>query len=132
MTSWLVQMNQISSTARFINKCDVIDIQFDNGHSREVYLVTSIEDRQRGLSHLPSLETDGMLFAFAAPSLVPFNMSDMLFDVDIAWYDYQGNLLKMTSCSAGLTTPVCSPEAFSYVLEAPVGTIPTTNLKVRY
>jgi len=132
MMNWSEQMQSLMDTASFISRCDVIDIHFDNGHVREVYLASKVEDRQQGLAGLPSLDTDGMLFVFASPSYVPFDMSNMLFDLEIAWYDHQGTLLATKLCHPGDTVPVCSPQSFSYVLEAPVGTIPTTNLKVRY
>jgi len=130
---WSEQMNTLLDLAGFLAQRDVIDIHFAGNHTREVFVASRLEDRVRGLSHQPNLQVDGMIFIFQSPSHVPFSMKDMAFDIDLSWYDSEGKLLGMRSCSAGSTEPVAcpSPIPFSYVLEAPVGTIPYSDLKVK-
>lgn len=131
-STWAMKMESLMSEAFLANRCDVIDIHFDGGHTREVYLASDMAMRRRGLSHVSSIGTDGMLFTYPVPSFVPFTMKDMSIDLDVAWYTSKGDLIQMRSLKAGSETPECSPVPFSYVLEAPVDTIPKSNLRVRF
>lgn len=123
-------MQAAMDTARYLHNCDVLDIAFVNGDSMEVYVAYTLEQRQRGLASLSSLDLEGMLFIFDEPSFAPFTASKMLMDIDIAWYDEHGGLLQFKTAVAGTAALYC-PHPFSYVLEAPVGTIPSSNLKLR-
>lgn len=131
MLDWQTQMDALCSTARFLSTCNVIDVAFANGERREVYVAISPEERQQGLAEVASLDLDGMLFFYATPSFVPFTMAKMMMDLDIAWYNESGELLKFGTFQAGSQEPLFCSAAFSYVLEAPAGTLPKSNLKVR-
>lgn len=122
-------MTACVDTARFFADCDVIDIAFENGSTMEVYVAVSVEQRSRGLASISSLDLDGMLFFYQTPSYVPFTAEKMLMDIDVAWYDRSGALLQLMTAKAGQGAMYC-PRAFSYVLEAPVGTIPASALKL--
>jgi uncharacterized membrane protein (UPF0127 family) len=122
-------MDATVETARFFADCDVIDISFNNGTSMEVYVAVSAEQRSRGLANISSLDLDGMLFYYQRPSYVPFTAEKMLMDIDVAWYDRAGTLLQQMTAEAGMGAMYC-PKAFSYVLEAPVGSIPASDLKL--
>lgn len=129
---WSLKMGRVLSTASFLRSCDVLDISFSNGDVWEVYVVMTQEQRSRGLSDVAFLDLDGMLFCYSAPSYVPFTMKDMAIDLDIAWYDYRGSLLRKSSFAAGFPDPIWGPGGFFYVLEAAAGTIPESDLEVSY
>jgi len=131
MLDWQTQMDALCSTARYFATCNVIDIVFVNGEHREVYVAISPDERQRGLAEVASLDLDGMLFFYANPSFVPFTMAKMMMDLDIAWYNQSGELLKFGTFQAGSQAPLFCQQAFSYVLEAPADTLPQVDLKVR-
>jgi len=124
---WLAELASLS--VRFL---DVITISFTNGASLDVYVPFNLKQRQLGLAGLQSLSgADGMLFVYDSPTYAPFSMIDMLFDLDVAWFDRSGKLLKKGSYKAGDPNPLVCHTAFSYVLECPAGTMPSSDLKVR-
>jgi len=129
---WEHRMAAVCETASFLINCDVIDISFSNGTTREVYVAISKAQRAKGLSCISYVDLDGMLFYYDQPSFVPFTMAKMEIAIDIAWYDATGTLIKLASFEPGYAHPIFCPKAFSYVLEAPAGTIPQSNLKVRH
>lgn len=130
--SWVQAMTAIQTTARSLAYANVLDIEFTNGERREVFVAATPESRALGLAHQPELAVDGMLFVYKTPSYVPFTAVDMRFDMDIAWYDHTGAVLRRLGVVAGDRTALFSPSAFSYVLETPSGNLPEANLKVRY
>lgn len=125
-------MADIQVAARSLAYVDVLDVEFTNGERREVYVATTTESRSQGLANQPELPVDGMLFVYETPSYVPFTATEMQFDMDIAWYDHMGRVLRCLSVPAGDRTALFSPSAFSYVLETASGNLPEANLKVRY
>ena len=129
---WEAQIDKVCALARFFTTCNVIDVSFESGHKMEVYVALSETQRSQGLSRVSEsqLPVDGMLFVFEKPSYAPFGMINMEMDLDIAWYDKSGKLIKFQTVPADYPVPICSPEPFSYVLEAPAGTLPRTNLKL--
>jgi len=127
---WIQAMNAAVDTALFFDDCDVIDIQFADGSAMEVYVAVSPEQRARGLASISSIDLDGMLFFYETPSHVPFTAKKMLMDIDVAWYNQRGHLIQKLVAKAGQGAMYC-PEAFSYVLEAPLGIIPDSSLSVR-
>lgn len=129
---WSSQMHSITSSARFLANCDVLDIHFSDGDTWEVYVAATPDQRRRGLSEVSQLDLAGMLFVYEQPSYVPFVMKHMDMDLDIAWFDSKGTLLKKASFSRNYSAPICCSQEFSYVLEAPIGTIPEANLVVRH
>ena len=130
--SWTQKMADIQAAAHSLACADVLDIEFTNGERREVYVATTSESRSQGLAHQLELAVDGMLFVYETPSYVPFTATEMQFDMDIAWYDHTGKILRRLNVPAGDRTALFSPSAFSYVLETTSGNLPEANLKVRY
>lgn len=124
-------MQTLCETARFLSSCNVLDIYFENGSTLEVYVAASPEQRSAGLANVASIDLDGMLFVYDTPSYVPFTMQKMQMDLDIAWYDRAGTLIQLASYQAGFSDPIFCPKPFTYVLEAPKGTLSEVNLKVR-
>lgn len=122
------KLKEISEDYRFLANLDVLDIKFESGHSMDVYVAMDRRTRSRGLSGLTSLDVDGMLFFFEVATYIPFSMSKMLFDLDIAWYDSDGVLIQKGTYIAGQDEPITCPKSFSYVLETPQGMLPTSNL----
>lgn len=129
--NWNDQMKALQESARLLNKLNVIDVEFSDGSVLEVYIAMTKEERAIGLSTVPYLDVDGMLFYYENASYVPFTMIDMGFDLDIAWFDAAGNVLKSGTFPAGHTDPIFCPYAFSYVIETQAGTLPVSNLKVK-
>ena len=131
MSTWEDQMQAVCDSATKLVLKNVLDISFGDGRSAEVYVAISQEERAQGLANIPTLDLDGMLFCYSSPSFVPYTMADMLIDLDIAWYSADGSLIKLGTFKAGSADALLSPQAFSYVLEAPAGTLLPTCLKVR-
>ena len=130
-TEWSKEMDQVVAAGNLIARSNVFDVPFTNGEHLECLIAISREERMRGLANIASLAVDGMLFVYQVPSYAPFSVKDMLFDLDIAFYDVQGILMKSTTASAGSLDPIYSPRAYSYVLETPAGTLPQSNLQIR-
>lgn len=122
------KLKEISESYRFLANLDVIDVIFESGHTMDVYVAMNRKTRSRGLSGLNSLDVDGMLFFFEVATYVPFSMNDMLFDLNIGWYDSTGKLIQSGEYKAGDSQPITCPKPFSYVLETPIGMLPESNL----
>jgi uncharacterized membrane protein (UPF0127 family) len=123
-------LDNISESYRFLAGLNVIDIDFESGHSLEVYVALSPHEKKRGLAHLDSIDADGMLFCYDTPTYSPFTMRDMKFDLDIAWFDASGALIGNQTWVAGSKLPMVCHRSFSYALEVPAGTLPVSNLKI--
>lgn len=129
-SEWAEEMAEVCGLGRFLLSCNVIDIEFANGQKLDVYLALTMEQRQRGLADLSTLDLDGMLFYYPQISYVPFIMKDMKMDLDIAFFNKDGKLLNVFTATAG-SGPVVLGQPFTYVLECPAGSFPQSDLKVR-
>jgi uncharacterized protein len=90
-----------------------------------IEIANSADEQQRGLSGRPSLESNhGMLFVFANPSKTCFWMKDVLFNLDILWFNEQQQLIHKESDVSPDTYPknFCPPKPAKYVLEVLGGT----------
>jgi uncharacterized membrane protein (UPF0127 family) len=123
------QMRAVCDSARYFRDCDVIDIQFTSGHSREVYVAHTPEQRQRGLSEVAHLDLDGMLFLYPEPSWAPFTVANMVMDIDITWFNAAGQRIQTLQATAGDPNPLVCKWTYTYVLETPVGTTPDGHLQ---
>ena len=121
-------LENIVDSARFLAELDVVEISFSSGHSLEVYVANTSQQKQRGLANLSAIDSSGMLFYYNIPTNAMYTMKDMLFDVEIAWYDGAGILLDIQHIEAGHESPVATSSAFNYVIEAPVGVLPFSDL----
>ena len=130
MSDWSARLEEISALGRYLSNLDVIDIAFLSEHVLEVYVANNDQQRQQGLANLTNIDVAGMLFHFDHPTYIPFTMKDMLFDLEVAWYDDQGHMVHYEKCEAGRQSPVCSPHPFKYVLEVPSGTLPLSDLRL--
>jgi len=124
-------LEDITDSARFLASLDVLDIEFSSGHSLELYIANTAEQRSKGLAHLSSIDADGMLFYYDTTSYRPFTMKDMKFNLDIGWYDEQGKLLDVGNFEAGQEDPIYARYGYRYVIETPTGNLPLANLKVK-
>lgn len=124
-------LENITDSARFLASLDVLDIEFNSGHTLELYVANNQEQRAKGLANLSSIDTDGMMFYYDSISYRPFTMAEMQFDLDIGWYDHGGRLLDINSFTAGHEAPVYAHYGFRYVVETPKGVLPFSDLKVR-
>ena len=92
------------------------------------YVAENLEQHKAGLSGLASLDKDGMLFIFDAPTSKPFHMDGMSLDLDISFYNETGNLLKQATYSKLYRGPIFSPSPYKYVTETPSGTVDLSKL----
>ncbi len=95
------------------------------------YVAETAEQHANGLSGLSSLDKDGMFFVFDTPTTRPFHMADMQLDLDIAFYDESGELLKVGSFSRHYKGPIFSPSAYQYVIETPADTVNFSELDLQ-
>lgn len=130
MDKWTNKMQAAIATARLLENFNVIDVSFDNGEVLEVYVAMSKEEKAIGLATIPYLDVDGMMFFYDKPSFTPFTVADMGFDLDIAWFDSSGSLIKSGTYKAGSNAPLFSPKPYTYVVETLAGNLPKSNLKV--
>jgi uncharacterized membrane protein (UPF0127 family) len=129
-SDWFTEMQALVDSAAILRTADVIDITFEGEHTREVYVLINAHQREKGLAEVSCLDPDldGILYYFPDSSYIPINLPRITEAVDLAWYDESGLLLKKVAYSEG--SEYChSP--FSYLLEAPSGSIPDSNLKVK-
>jgi uncharacterized membrane protein (UPF0127 family) len=130
LLTWKSTLRSQQETARFFLSADVIDIAFSTGHTWEVYVAISDEDRGHGLRGVKSLDVDGMLFYFERPSSTAFTMEGMSMDLDVAWFDSEGKLIQSGTYKANDPYPLLCNKEFSYVLESEAGTFGPTDLVV--
>ncbi|HEY4514350.1 MAG TPA: DUF192 domain-containing protein [Candidatus Paceibacterota bacterium] len=95
-----------------------------DGHTIEVVIADSMEERAKGLGGRDSLaENEGMLFVFENEELQSFWMKGMLFSIDILWISSGGKIVDVRRN----VSPSTYPESFTpraparYVLELPAG-----------
>ncbi|MES2623142.1 MAG: CapA family protein [Patescibacteria group bacterium] len=96
-----------------------------------VELATSTEAQAQGLSDRKSLpQNTGLLFVFDTPNRTGFWMKDMLFPIDIFWFDSQFKLVdKRLSVDPSTYPNVFYPNSDAmYVLETAVGVLDTMSL----
>src|SRR5574343_94553 len=122
------QLAKVTEQANYLRSLDVIDINFESGHSLEVFVASNSDQRRRGLSSLDYIPTQGMLFYYSVATYKPFTMRNMVFDLDIGWFDSDGKMLDAQYQSAGVDKPVVTQHKFSYVLETPTGMLPLSNM----
>ena len=97
----------------------------------EFYVAETSEQHANGLSGLSSLDKDGMLFVFDTPTNRPFHMADMRVDLDIAFYNHDGGLLKQGTYSRHYRGPIFSPAPYSYVVEAVAAKIDFSDFNIQ-
>lgn len=88
--------------------------------------------RQKGLSGALSLrENHGMLFVFDEPDLYSFWMKDMLFPIDIIWFDENRTLVDIWENALPKSYPELRPprKKAKYVLEVRAGFSREVGLK---
>lgn len=128
---WYADMASVQSAKYVLDHLDVLTVEFEGGSSSDVYIATTVEDKIQGLSELDFLDTDGMLFSFAAASYIPFTVKDMKLDLTIAFFDEHGQLLSYGDYTAGDPEPIfCERPPYRYVLECPAGCYGGANLKI--
>jgi len=88
---------------------------------REVF---SDEDKAKGLSGVPNIKSnEGMLFVFDEPDYHSFWMKDMLFPIDIIWFDENKKVVHIEKNVSPDTYPRGFTPGFpaQYVLETNAG-----------
>lgn len=90
----------------------------------QVAIVDTESSRTRGLSgYAPLRQGQGMLFIFDEEGLYSFWMKDMLFSIDILWFDTEGILVHIEEHVSPASYPTSfTPDSLArYVLEVPAG-----------
>ena len=129
--NWYNSMSSLCVTLAHLEGYNVLDIEFENGEFREVYVASTPQEKSDGLSKIVAIDLDGMLFCYDSSSYVPFSVESMMMDISIGWYTKNGDLIKMGDYMAGSKGPIFCHTPFNYVLEAPLGTLPNANIKIR-
>lgn len=127
---WEDRMSNVMDSALLLRNRNVIDLNFVNGSTIEVYVAISPEERAIGLSSLSYLDLDGMLFIYETPSFTPFTVDKMEMDISISWYRADGTNIKTEIFEAGTKSPIFSPEPYSYVLETEATFVPEFDLLI--
>lgn len=98
-----------------------------------VEIVSTEGSRQEGLSGRAGLEQNhGMLFVFDEPQNACIWMKDMMFDIDILWFDADMKLVNIKKAA----TPEAYPESYcpslptKYVLEINSGLIEQNDFRL--
>lgn len=127
-------LNSITEKARFLSQLNVIDVFFDDDIVMEMYIALEDQDRATGLSGLSSIDTDGMLFCYSQPTTASYTMEGMLIDLDIAFYNEFGKMIHIGRYEKNHSEPIhpWPMKSYSYVVEAPAGTLVPNDLKVKY
>lgn len=84
------------------------------------------DERRQGLKEVTDVPdgADGMLFAYAEPSVVTYGMFEVVVPLDIWFFDPEGVLIgsaEMEPCPVEPCTAYASPGAVSWVLETVAG-----------
>lgn len=102
------------------------------GEKLSVMIADTPELQERGLSGHKSLGgNEGMLFVFPAPVKTGFWMKDMLFPIDIVWFDANRHIVDVWGNASPSSYPeIRTPHSeASYVLEVQSGFFKKHNLK---
>lgn len=95
----------------------------------DFYVANSAEQRKSGLAGLATLDKAGMIFVYEHDVSFAYTMTDMQFNLDIAFYDAESVLVAIRTVLAGAGA-VTSPKPYRYVVEAPEGTVDLTGLDI--
>lgn len=90
-------------------------------------------EQTKGLSKRRELKQDqAMLFVFSQPDYQCMWMKDMKFNIDILWFDENGNLIHGIKNAEPSTYPeqFCPPKPAKYVLEVAAGQADILNLAI--
>jgi uncharacterized membrane protein (UPF0127 family) len=104
------------------------------GKSYAATILTSEDEREKGLSGTPSLATDrAMLFVFPNDSKWGIWMKDMNYPIDIVWLDSGHKVVHMVKNAQPSSYPdtIFQPERPArYVIELVSGTIERTGISI--
>ncbi|OHA99929.1 MAG: hypothetical protein A3H52_02555 [Candidatus Zambryskibacteria bacterium RIFCSPLOWO2_02_FULL_39_26] len=103
------------------------------GRVFEVDVVDTNYLLSKGLSGRMSLDEDqGMLFVFQKPDKYGFWMKDMLFPIDIIWFDQNFKIIHVEKSVSPQTYPkIFTPESNSlYVLEISAGQVQKLGIQI--
>lgn len=94
--------------------------------SLTVVLAETSTQRNQGLRNIETLpqDVDGMLFTWDVPIAASFEMDDVVFPLDIWWFDEDGRLLGsagMSTCPDGDCVSYRAPGPVLWALETPAG-----------
>lgn len=124
------ELKEIARKYTMFNQLDILDIEFENKHTLEVFVAYKPKDKANGLAGLSNLPIGGMLFCYPNGSDAKFTMHGMFMDLDIAWYTKDGKLIGSASFNQDHPNEIIPPSTFHYIIEAPKGTLPKGNMKV--
>ena len=80
-----------------------------------VTVASQSESRTAGLAGKESIPNDGMIFIYPGLHNAPFTMAEMLFPIQIYFFDAAGHIIHAEGSHSQLT--VEPPESYRYVVE---------------
>lgn len=83
--------------------------------------------RKAGLRWIEEPPLEGMLFVYDTDVKHPFTCREVEFDLDIFWFDGDGNLVGTETAEAHRKTPISVERDYRFVLEVPAGTLDIPN-----
>lgn len=96
------------------NKSDTISPDLSKGQIKignvllDIEVANTPQNQIKGLQHHSLLSySEGMLFPFAQPQVIPIGMKDMQFPIDIIWFDNVGNVLHVEKNAPPCTNDPC-------------------------
>lgn len=112
--AWEKQMFEILTAAM---DGSILDIEVGDTELK-VVAAASQESHIAGLSQHEELPNDGMLFMYHEDHDSPFTRKDMNFDIDIRFFDKDGELVACNAYDPEFTLTVAEPGgSYRYVLE---------------
>ena len=126
ITLFVYQISQQSSGFKYV------DIQ---GRIFKVEIADTAEKQTKGLSNRSALPVkQGLLFIFKKEEVYPFWMKDMLFPLDIIWFNQNKEVVFISEnnqpCRDSFCQSINPGREALYVLEVNAGVVKTIGLKM--
>ena len=97
-----------------------------------VEVANSHSTRWYGYRYLKDSPADGILFTYESDVRHKFTNREVEIDLDIYWFDADGNMVGSTTVAAHEPTPISLDRAYRFVLEVPAGTVDIQDGRVLY
>jgi len=110
-------------------------IDFGNGTEIIATIAESSEDRSKGLMYKKALDDNtGMLFIFEKEGFYSFWMKNVMFPLDILWFDEELDIIHITEdippCNSETCEVYVSPNPSKYVLEVNSNFVRNHNINI--
>lgn len=96
-------------------------LPFNQFLTLSVEIADNTATRSVGLANRDQPSGDGMVFVYQYDHDAAYTVAAMKFDLDIFFFNGEGELIVMKSARAGDPSPVFCPQPYRYVLETKAG-----------